>query len=86
RRSNDNPLTSERATLLGRLVLSDDPSVARRYLVWHPQAAGWSGFADFNFWVMDVTSAHLIAGFGRIVEVAGAELLGTVDNIASGDA
>jgi len=78
-RSGD-PLEGARVTVSGRLerIAADDPGLEtarRRFLARHPKAAGYAGFADFSFWRMAVEGAHLVAGFGRIVALAPAELL-----------
>lgn len=69
------PLASERAAIIGSTARSDDPLCRDCYLARHPAAAAYAGFADFDFWIVDVASAHLIAGFGRIVEVPGTALI-----------
>jgi putative heme iron utilization protein len=35
----------------------------------------FAGFADFGFYAITVTAAHLVAGFGRIVDLAPADVL-----------
>ncbi len=35
----------------------------------------FAGFADFGFYAIDVNGAHLVAGFGRIVDLAPADIL-----------
>jgi putative heme iron utilization protein len=35
----------------------------------------FAGFADFAFYRMEIERAHLVAGFGRIVDLAAAEIL-----------
>ncbi len=70
-----DPLTGPRATLLGRIHLFDDSTrdgptrggpMERRYLARHPSATRYAGFGDFRFYRMEIESAHLVAGFGRI--------------------
>lgn len=77
-------LQGARAGLKGRIApLADtDASAAarHRFLARHPDAAGFAGFSDFAFYRMEVDSAHLVAGFGRIVDVAGAELATRIDD------
>ena len=41
----------------------------RRYLARHPEAEMFAGFADFAFYRMELERAHLVAGFGRIVDL-----------------
>ncbi len=73
RRPGD-PLALGRLSLVGRIVPTDDPAARRRFLARHPEAAGYAGFADFAVWRIEVESAHLVAGFGRIVDLAPADL------------
>lgn len=65
-----DPLSGPRATVLGRLHPIDDPTrggpLERRYLARHPSAARYAEFGDFRFYRMEIESAHLVAGFGRI--------------------
>jgi len=69
------PMTAERATIIGRVSRSDDEDDRRRYLARHPAAAPYADFADFGFQRLSVGGAHLIAGFGRIGEIAGQEVV-----------
>lgn len=73
RRPGD-PLAVGRVSLVGRIVPTDDEAAARRFLARHPEAAGYAGFKDFAFWRIEVESAHLVAGFGRIVDLTPADL------------
>ena len=68
-------LTGARATLLGRAEPSREPRHRARFLARHPGAAMYAGFGDFAFYHIAVTRAHLVAGFGRIHWVEGADLL-----------
>jgi len=70
-----NPLAGARLTLTGTLAKSEDPHAAWRYQQLHGGAGGHSSFADFNHYVLDIAGSHLVAGFGRIVQLAPAELL-----------
>lgn len=60
----EDPLTGERATLIGRVERCD--ASPERFLARHPSAARYAGFGDFNLYRMQVERAHLVAGFGRI--------------------
>ena len=73
--SAGNPLTGARVTLIGKVEPASDPTTARRYLARHPTAAGYSGFADFSFFVLRVERAHFIGGFGRIAPLAASDVL-----------
>lgn len=70
------PLTGARATLMGRIEPAKDTDARSRYLTRHPSAEAYAGFGDFGFWRVQVQRAHLVAGFGRIVGLTGAEILG----------
>ncbi|MFG1478540.1 DUF2470 domain-containing protein [Xanthobacter sp. V4C-4] len=70
-----DPLNAARASLIGRIVAAGDPLVRPRYLARHEAAGGYVDFADFGFYRIDIDHAHLVEGFGRIVDVPGAALL-----------
>ncbi|MBS9476843.1 HugZ family pyridoxamine 5'-phosphate oxidase [Ancylobacter radicis] len=78
RRTGDE-LQGARAGLIGwtvRLSQADEVEIARRrFLARHPDAAGFAGFADFAFYRVEVSSAHLVAGFGRITDVTRDDLI-----------
>jgi len=42
----------------------------------------FAGFADFAFYRLSLTGAHLVAGFGRIVDLTPADILTPVDDAA----
>ena len=69
---HDDPLTGPRLTLLGTAEQTTAPEAARRYLARHPAAELYAGFADFRFYRVAVSRAHLVAGFGRIHWLEGA--------------
>ncbi|HEY4344889.1 MAG TPA: pyridoxamine 5'-phosphate oxidase family protein [Parvibaculum sp.] len=73
-RSGD-PLTLARVTLIGTMTRIAEANAAAdartRFLARHPQAATYVDFPDFNFHELKVDRAHLVAGFGRIVEIPG---------------
>jgi len=83
-----DPLAGTRLSVAGRMRrldrgTPDDDTARRRFLMRHPDAAGYAGFADFSVWTLAVSGAHLVAGFGRIAEVAAGELLADVGDAAS---
>ncbi|MDE2602098.1 MAG: DUF2470 domain-containing protein, partial [Bradyrhizobium sp.] len=68
-----DPLEGARIMLAGRAEpASDDdrPVLRRRYLNVHPSAEAFVDFDDFSFFRIRPTGAHLVAGFGRIVDLA----------------
>lgn len=67
----DDPLTGSRASLVGTVDVTRDAGLIARYLARHPSARAYAGFADFKFYRMQVSRAHLVAGFGKIDWVEG---------------
>lgn len=74
-RKEGDPLEGARVMLMGTADVADDEAARRRYLVRHPEAEMFVGFKDFAFYRIALRAAHLVAGFGRIVDLAPAEVL-----------
>ena len=74
-RREGDPLQGARVMLAGKARLNDDPEARRRYLDRQPEAEMFAGFADFGFYTIDIGGAHLVAGFGRIVDLAPPDIL-----------
>ncbi len=74
-RKEGDPLEGARVMLMGTAAATDDAAARRRYLARHPAAEMFAGFADFAFYRIKLKSAHLVAGFGRIVDLAPADIL-----------
>jgi putative heme iron utilization protein len=70
-----DPLQGARVMLMGRAIVTDDAEARRRYLARQPEAEMFAGFGDFAFYKIDLNGAHLVAGFGRIVDLKPADLL-----------
>lgn len=70
-----DPLVHPRVSVAGRFARTDDDRARRRFLARHPEAEMYASFADFSFWRMEVEGAHLVAGFGRIVDLTPAGLV-----------
>lgn len=70
-----SPLAGARATLTGEIERTNAPHQSARFLARHPDAGGYAGFGDFNFYRLSLRRAHLVAGFGRIRWVEGSEVL-----------
>src|SRR6266478_1097438 len=71
-RAEGDPLEGSRIMLAGRAVEASGDDVAvfrRRYLNAHPSAEVFVDFKDFSFFRIRPTAAHLVAGFGRIVDL-----------------
>lgn len=75
RHAPTGPLTAERTTIVGRAEETSDPTARRRYLARHAAAEQYADFGDFRFWLLEVCHAHTIAGFGRIREIAGCDVV-----------
>jgi putative heme iron utilization protein len=54
--------------------------VADAYLRRHPEAEMFANFGDFAFYRMQIGRAHLVAGFGRIVDIDAKDLLADVSD------
>jgi putative heme iron utilization protein len=71
-RAEGDPLEGARIMLAGRAeqVSQDDTEVMRRrYLSAHPSAEAFVDFKDFSFFRIRPSGAHLVAGFGRIIDL-----------------
>ena len=68
-RKEGDPLQGARVMLMGTATATEDPEARRRYLNRQPEAKMFAGFADFAFYRIMLKSAHLVAGFGRIVDL-----------------
>jgi putative heme iron utilization protein len=74
-RKAGDPLEGARVMLMGRASPTEDPEARRRYLDRQPEAETFAGFGDFAFYRVALTRAHLVAGFGRIVDLEPHEIL-----------
>lgn len=84
-----DPLDAPRASLVGRIAPAPEEEVRTRYLARHEAASGYADFTDFGFYRMELDHAHLVEGFGRIVDVPGEALLTRWDDaqeLAAGQA
>jgi hypothetical protein len=71
-RAAGDPLEGARIMLAGRAeeAAGDDAALLRRrYLSAHPSAEAFADFKDFSFFRIVPSGAHLVAGFGRIVDL-----------------
>src|SRR5258708_23778602 len=69
-RAEGDPLEGSRIMLAGRAEEADDAAILRRrYLNAHPSAEAFVEFKDFLFFRIRPSGAHLLAGFGRIVDL-----------------
>jgi putative heme iron utilization protein len=74
-RKEGDPLEGARVMLMGRAVVSTDDNDRRRYLARQPEAAMFAGFPDFAVYRIEIAAAHLVAGFGRIVDLKPGDIL-----------
>ena len=84
-----DPLTGTRATLQGNVkpvpAEACDALIAR-YTRRYPDGAMFARFGDFNLYRMEVTRAHIVAGFGRIHWVEGAFRIDAPDALVRAEA
>ena len=77
-RVEGDPLEGARIMLAGTAEEAGDAdreNLRRRYLNAHPSAEVFVDFKDFSFFRIKPSGAHLVAGFGRIVDLAPERLL-----------
>ena len=74
-RKAGDPLEGARVMLMGKAAATEDPAARAAYLRRQPEAELFAGFGDFAFYRMAVERAHLVAGFGRIVDLAAQDIL-----------
>lgn len=77
-RAPGDPLEGARIMLAGTAEEAAGDDVAmlrRRYLAAHPSAEEFVGFRDFSFFRIRPSGVHLVAGFGRIVDLAPGDFL-----------
>jgi putative heme iron utilization protein len=70
-----DPSAHPRLSLMGQARKMDAGAVRERYLSAQPDSALYADFADFSFWRIEALGGHLVAGFGRIVDLTPAQLL-----------
>jgi len=71
-RAGGDPLEGSRIMLAGRAEEAGGEAVAllrRRYLNAHPAAEAFVDFGDFSFFRIMPSGTHLVAGFGRILDL-----------------
>jgi putative heme iron utilization protein len=76
-RVEGDPLEGSRIMLSGQAeeVASDRAIVRQRYLNAHPSSEAFVDFKDFSFFRIRLSGTHLVAGFGRIVDLKPAQFL-----------
>ncbi len=77
-RAAGDPLEGARIMLAGRAEEASGDLAAllrRRYLNAHPSAEAFVDFKDFSFFRITPIGGHLVAGFGRIIDLAPEQFL-----------
>jgi putative heme iron utilization protein len=85
-RAPGDPLEGSRIMLAGRAEEASGDQLAalrRRYLNVHPSAEVFVNFKDFAFFRILPIAAHLVAGFGRIVDLAPDRFLTDISDAAA---
>ena len=84
-RAAGDPLEGARIMLAGVAEQAEDaePVLRRRYLNAHPSAEAFVEFKDFSFFRIRPSGAHLVAGFGRIVDLKPEQFLTDLSQAAS---
>ena len=85
-RAEGDPLEGARIMLAGRAeeAAGDDAALLRRrYLNAHPSAKTFVDFKDFSFFRIAPSGAHLVAGFGRIIDLKPAQFLTDIGDAAA---
>jgi hypothetical protein len=85
-RVEGDPLEGSRIMLAGLAEQASGDDVAilrRRYLNAHPSSEVFVDFKDFSFFGIRPTGAHLVAGFGRIVDLKPEQFLTEISDAAS---
>jgi heme iron utilization protein len=85
-RAEGDPLEGSRIMLPGRAEQASGDDVAmlrRRYLNAHPSAEVFVNFKDFSLFRIRPTGAHLVAGFGRIVDLKPEQFLTDISDAAA---
>ena len=82
-RKEGDPLEGARVMLQGTVASTADGHARGRYLARQPEAEMFVDFADFGFYRMTLEGAHLVAGFGRIVDLRASDLITDLDDAAT---
>jgi len=85
-RAPGDPLEGARIMLSGKAEQASETNretLRRRYLNAHPSAADYADFADFSFFLIRPSTTHLVAGFGRILDLRPEQFLTDVSDAAA---
>ena len=62
----EDPMSRPRVTLIGKLKISKDKNLKKRFLSRHPASQLYSGFSDMNIFKLNIIGAHLVGGFASV--------------------
>jgi heme iron utilization protein len=85
-RAAGDPLEGARIMLAGKAVEASGEDAAmlrRRYLSAHPSAEAFVDFKDFSLFRIKPTGLHLVAGFGRIIDLEPAQFMTDISDAAA---
>jgi putative heme iron utilization protein len=85
-RAAGDPLEGSRIMLAGlaeQAGAGEETILRRRYLNAHPSAQAFVDFKDFSFFRIRPSGAHLVAGFGRIVDLNPEQFLTDISDAGS---
>jgi heme iron utilization protein len=86
-RTAGDPLEGSRIMLAGLMEQAPGQDAEalwrRRYLNAHPSAEAFVNFKDFSFFRINPSGAHLVAGFGRIVDLSPEQFLTDLGDAAA---
>ena len=85
-RGKGDPLEGARIMLLGRaeeVATPDLRFVRQRYLNAHSSAEAFVDFKDFSFFRIRASATHLVAGFGRIVDLKAEQFLTEISDASA---
>jgi heme iron utilization protein len=79
-RKDGDPLQGTRVMLTGIAAATSDANARSAYLRRHLDAEHYAMFADFALYTVVLEKAHLVAGFGRIVDLSARDILTDVSD------
>jgi len=82
-RKDGDPLQGARVMLMGKVAEERSSSARTAYLLRHPEAEQFVSFTDFSFYRLEIARAHLVAGFGRIVDLAPPEIFTDISDASA---
>lgn len=85
-RAAGDPLEGARIMLAGKAEEARGDAVAvlrRRYLNVHPSAEAFVDFKDFSFFRIRPAGLHLVAGFGRIIDLKPGQFMTDISDAAA---